>query len=174
MAVSVLHLLLELLLHTWLLLLTIIIITTCHHWRVSFASWRLCWPLLFPASQCFTAGFPTQWFHSFVAGSNNSFYRYLFGPSSPACCPAASCSARSPASARSPTPAAGATQVSKIDLQLRCDVICWFAEVVVTGLVRGTLLVRTMLEFTWVNEEVYMRFFVTLSLCNIFIFLLTY
>lgn len=78
----------------------------------------------------------------FVTGTNSSFYCYLVGPSSPACRPAASPAAAPSASARSPTPAAGAAKISKVDLQLRCDVVGWFAEMVVTGLVGGGLLVR--------------------------------
>lgn len=77
---------------------------------------------------------------TFVAGSDNSFYCYLFGTSSPACCPGASPAAASPASASAPTPTAGAAQVSEVDLQLRCYVVGWFAEMVVTGLVSRGLL----------------------------------
>lgn len=72
-----------------------------------------------------------------------SFYCYLFGTSSPACRPAASPAAASPAPASAPTPAARAAQVSKVDLQLRCDVVGWFAEVVITGLVSVARLKRT-------------------------------
>lgn len=79
---------------------------------------------------------------TFVAGNNNRFYCYLFGTSSPACRSAASPAAASPASASTPTPTPGAAQVSEVDLQLRCDVVGWFAEMVVTGLVSGGLLRR--------------------------------
>lgn len=72
-----------------------------------------------------------------AVGGNKSSICYLFGPSSPACRPAASPAAASPAPTRSPAPAARASQVSEIDVQLGCDVVGWFAEVVVAGLVTG-------------------------------------
>lgn len=72
-----------------------------------------------------------------LSGSNKSFICYLFGPSSPACCPAASPAAASPAPARPPAATARAAQVSEIDVQLGCDVVGWFAEVVLSGLITG-------------------------------------
>ena len=72
-----------------------------------------------------------------------AFIVYLFGTSSPARCPAGSTATASPAPTSSPTPATGAAQVSEIDLQLGCDVVGWFAEVVVAGLIRVGLQIRT-------------------------------
>lgn len=80
---------------------------------------------------------------TFVVGSDDSLYCYLFRTSSPACCPASSPATASPAPASSPTPATGAAQVSEIDLQLGCDVVGWFAEVVVAGLIGVGLQMRT-------------------------------
>lgn len=74
---------------------------------------------------------------TFAVCSNKSSICYLFGPSSPACCPAASPTAASPAPTWSPAAAARAAQVSEVDVQLGCDVVGWFAEVVVSGLVPG-------------------------------------
>lgn len=103
--------------------------------------------------------FPTQRFYSRFGQRANSFVQntkpllsavmaagffchYLFGTSSPACRPAASPAAASPPTTCAPTPATGAAKVSEVDLQLRCDVVGWFAEMVVTGLVSGGLLIK--------------------------------
>lgn len=80
-----------------------------------------------------------------LAGTIASFCCcYLFGTSSPTCRPAASPAAASSASACAPTPATGAAQVSEVDLQLRCDVVGRFAEMVIAGLVSGGLLIKTI------------------------------
>ncbi|TNN81538.1 hypothetical protein EYF80_008310 [Liparis tanakae] len=55
----------------------------------------------------------------------------------------ASTPAASPATASSPAATPGAAQISKVDLQLRCDVVGRFAEVVVGGIIRGAQLLQT-------------------------------
>lgn len=82
----------------------------------------------------------TRWAKSSVIDTAGSFYCcYLFRASSPACHSAASPAAASPASARAATPAPWTAQVSEVDLQLRCYVVGWFAEMVIGGLVSGVL-----------------------------------